>query len=156
MENRKVEISMETSVTVGRGDNYQKNRLFVALGAEPAPDETREQVAATLFADASKILAAQATASAASQAPAQALATATAAAMETTQQAQVQAAAAPPVPSQLGIGILYICGDKDNGCVTPEVKDTPGNRSSLEYSKSKGYPPLCYKCKVRRGIIKAR
>ncbi len=31
MENRKVEISLEQSVTVGRGDNFQKSRFFVAL-----------------------------------------------------------------------------------------------------------------------------
>jgi hypothetical protein len=149
MENRKVEVSLERSVTVGNADKtFEKNRLYVALGAEPGPGEDRKAVAATLFAEASLILDAQfeaLTKAAGAAAPSQRLAQATATVME---QANPANAPAKP-PQETRLGVLGSCGE-----CGADLKDTPGNRKSMEYAQAKGYAPMCYKCKVAKGIIK--
>ena len=152
MENRKVEISLQSSVTVGAGNAYTKEQFFVALGAEPTDGETREQVAALLFADARSILEKQTLLSSTKLAgsASQTLVQAKADALDNTAQTQAQVHAAPSRPAVSGIDDLDTCQTCGNG-----IKNTPGNAKALAYSKERGYPPMCYKCKVAKGIIKA-
>jgi DNA-directed RNA polymerase subunit RPC12/RpoP len=143
MQTRKVEISLERSVTVGNVDRqFEKNKLFVALGAEPDPNEDRVAVAAALYADATRILDAQfeaLTKSAGATAPAQKLAAATTATLEAASPMNAQ----PKPPVTTTIGVLYKCSECGS-----DVKDTPGNQRTLDYAKSKGYEPRCYSCNV--------
>src|ERR1051326_3186175 len=143
MQDRKIEVSLERSITVGNASNqFEKNRLFVALGAEPDQGEDRVAIAAKLYADATKILDAQfeaLTKSAGCTAPAQKLAAATTATLEAS--SPVNAPAKPAVVTVLGV--LYKCSECNS-----DVKDTPGNQRTLEYAKSKGYEPRCYNCNM--------